>query len=344
MENKQRVISELERIAKNSYLPGENTVICSVAEISRETGMQPFQIFTLINKGGVSVSEKAVSIQDEKLILRPKPSKRLDKNLSLVRNETQRYQRRFQFPENARPRTTREKAEKITVSDQIKATKIVFGEPEPTQKVNSNLRKQARFFISARKPDKEKLKIEERALFNILQPCGGIGIVQPKQANFLEQSIKESMKKYKYWSQKDTRQQITPDMVYLENFLLTELQEMLALETKMLRNVIGRYIFDIKSGYQSPLVRFLEGNLFNSSVMLEFREWAKIVSPEEAVNYYRPDIGITRDPNNQTRLVYYETNIETAGTAPAVLYRIAQTDFILRYGIKPVSEGSDKFG
>lgn len=344
MKDKEKAVSIIEtELTKNidEYCLNENEAVASVVEISRTSGLQPFQVYTLLKTEKIKVNDKVALLQEIDAEKSIKYSRELSRNLSEIRSERQRYQRRFQFPINPRSRTTKEKAVKRTKYDQLLKTKIKL-EPQPKTKTTKNLRRLARFSFTKTKTNEGKMQIDKRSEQITDYPIPGISIVKPRLADYYANSLKDCMKKTMYWKEKTMRQDISPDLICFDAELLEQLQEVTKLQNVFLRNILKQYISDLNSEKLSPLSSFIEKGSVDKNTLELFRKWIRTVPEDDPINYFRLDLGLSSQ-GNKTKLYYIETNIMTAGAAPAIIWKKAQQNIATDMGLEPVAEGSDVF-
>lgn len=169
----------------------------------------------------------------------------------------------------------------------------------------------------------------------------GLGVSKSPTPEVTATEIETFMRKTRYWSGK-RMQEVTPDNLVINEIVGQQLVEFVRLETEFLNNVLTQYTNNVRATKESELVTFLEGDLAGAPLMKVLRSWVEAAPKNQPpVNYFRPDMGVTVDSSNQLQLTSYEINIETAGTPPAVLYRLASKPSFEQRGLEPFAPGSD---
>ena len=249
---------------------------------------------------------------------RPQPSKKADRIKAELWEDGRRYQRRSQFPNGNTPKTTRKKADARTSRWQLKNVKIkVFPQGKPRVVINETKTR------TERRPAIEK---------NI-----GLGVVKTPSPDLAYQQIQTIMERTAYWAPGLPRQTLTPDVLSIDDALLSQIEQIVQLETKFWQNLLRRYRKEVELG-QGDLTQLLEGPLACTPVGNLFREWLLATPVQSMINFGRADLILSSTPEALAQLSIAEVNIISCGSAPAILYREAQSQLLLTQKLTPATE------
>lgn len=163
----------------------------------------------------------------------------------------------------------------------------------------------------------------------------GLNVVQSFDAKETLQLVSNYMKQTQYWGGQE-KQTITPDFLNVSKEKIEQIKNLANLESIFLRNVINQYKKDVLTGSDTLLTKYIEGDLQSGQFIETLKNWCITTPPMDPVNYFRPDLGVDTDGN----IYLCELNIITAGTPPAILYRLAQEKLIKKQALQLPTVGS----